>query len=120
MENLYQKIGEERLKQLVERFYDRVFSSPEISHLFQTDKALIMAKQRAFLTQFLGGPALYSQEYGHPRMRMRHLPHRITPEAAQEWLRCMKDAIGTLDLADDLKTALYNCFPALAGHMINS
>lgn len=120
MENLYERIGQERLHELVDRFYDRVFASPLISHLFQTDPQTIKTKQEAFLTQFLGGPAFYTAQFGHPRMRMRHMPHRITPEAAQEWLRCMKDAIATLDLSDDLKTALYNCFPPLAQHMVNS
>lgn len=120
MDNLYDRIGAERLDRLVEGFYDRVFASPVISHLFQTDKNTIKAKQKAFLTQFLGGPQLYSAEFGHPRMRMRHLPHRITPEAAVEWLRCMKEAIGELDLPENLKEALYNCFPPLAKHMVNS
>jgi hemoglobin len=120
MENLYDKIGPERLHELVERFYDRVFGSPVISHLFQTDKLTIKTKQEAFLTQFLGGPQFYTAQFGHPRMRMRHLPHVITQEAAQEWLRCMKEAIQTLDLSDDLKVALFNCFPPLAKHMINA
>jgi len=120
MENLYEKIGEKRINQLIEEFYERVFSSPQISHLFQTDKELIKSKQKAFLTQFLGGPQLYTETYGHPRMRARHLPHAITTDAAQEWLRCMKAAIETLDMPDNLKVALYNCFPPLAGHMINS
>jgi hemoglobin len=120
MENLYDRIGSERLHVLVERFYDRVFDSPVISHLFRTDKNTIKTKQEAFLTQFLGGPAFYTAQFGHPRMRIRHMPHAITPEAANEWLRCMKEAIATLDLSEDLKEALYNCFPPLAKHMINS
>jgi hemoglobin len=120
MDNLYDQIGPERLQLLVERFYDRVFSSPLISELFRTDKATIMTKQTAFLTQFLGGPQFYTAQFGHPRMRIRHLPHRITVEASYEWLRCMNEAIATLDLPDDVKTRLYNCFPPLAQHMVNA
>lgn len=120
MESLYDRIGGERLHLMVSRFYELVFSSPVIGPLFQTDKATIKEKQEAFLTQFLGGPQLYTEVYGHPRMRMRHLPHRITPEAGEEWLRCMKAAIDSLDMEDELKTALYNCFPAVAKHMVNS
>lgn len=52
----------------------------------------IMLKQRLFLTQFTGGPALYSQEFGPPAMRGRHLPHEITLKRAQCWLRCMWEA----------------------------
>lgn len=72
-----------------------------------------------FLTQFLGGPQIYNAEFGHPRMRMRHLPHAIDNEAKEEWLRCMKLAIDNSDLEDDLKIALFNCFPQVAAHMVN-
>src|SRR5688572_9076733 len=73
-EALYYRLGEENLKLLVDRFYDLVFTNPQISHLFKTDKEVIKKKQELFLTQFLGGPALYSDQYGHPRLRARHLP----------------------------------------------
>lgn len=73
-----------------------------------------------FLTQFLGGPNLYSQEFGHPKMRMRHLPHEITQEAKEEWLKCMKMAINDLDISEGLKVELFAVFPKLAEHMVNS
>lgn len=120
MENLYSRIGKERLNNIVDAFYELVFASPVISHLFQNDKSEIAAKQKAFLTQFLGGPQLYTEAYGHPRMRMRHLPHEITSEAATEWLKCMKAAIDQQEMEEELKVALYNCFPQIAAHMINS
>ena len=120
MENLYEKIGKEQLHELVVQFYNRVFDSPIIGSLFLTDKQTIMTKQEAFLTQFLGGPEFYTSQFGKPRMRQRHLPHAITQEASEEWLRCMKEAIGTLTIEDSLTVALYNCLPALARHMVNS
>jgi hemoglobin len=104
---------------LIEIFYDLVFSSEKIGPLFQNDKEEIKEKQFQFLTQFLGGPQLYSMQHGHPKMRMRHLPHAITDEAKEEWLRCMKQAIDTLELSDELKITLYNCFPPVAQHMVN-
>ena len=119
MNTLYSKIGPEELKKIVDRFYDLVFHESSISHLFQTDRDLIKKKQYMFLTQFLGGPQIYSAEYGHPRMRMRHLPHAIDDAAKTEWLRCMKQAISESSLSDDLKDALYNCFPQVAQHMVN-
>lgn len=120
MKTIYEQLGDERLVELVHEFYDRVFASEKIRPLFQTDPDEIRRKQLLFLTQFLGGPALYSTEYGHPRMRARHLPHQITQEAREEWLRCMKEAIGTLEVDQQLKEELYNCFPQLARHMVNS
>ncbi len=120
MESLYHQIGASNLQKLVDEFYERVFDSASIKHLFQTDKETIKRKQLYFLTQFLGGPQLYTENYGHPRMRMRHLPHEITQESKIEWLRCMKEAIATLDVTDQLKTSLYACFPQVAEHMVNS
>lgn len=119
METLYSKLGPDMIRMLVDRFYESVFASPIIGHLFQTDKRVVKSKQYMFLTQFLGGPTLYSQQYGHPKMRMRHLPHAITNEAKEEWLRCMKDAIETLPIEAELKTALFNVFPQIAQHMVN-
>lgn len=119
MNTLYSKIGPEELKKIVDRFYDLVFHESSIAHLFQTDRDLIKKKQYMFLTQFLGGPQIYSAEFGHPRMRMRHLPHAIDDAAKKEWLRCMKQAIGESSLSEDLQDALYNCFPQVAQHMVN-
>ena len=120
MQTLYTKIGPEKLKAIVDRFYDRVFEKSKISHLFKTDKSVIRDKQYQFLTQFLGGPQLYSETYGHPRMRMRHAPHVIDNAAKEEWLRCMRIAIDEIIDDSDLADALYNCFPQVASHMVNS
>lgn len=120
MQTLYQKIGPENLQKLVDVFYEQVYASEKIAHLFTNDVNEIKQKQYMFLTQFLGGPQLYNDHFGHPRMRMRHLPHQITPESKVEWLRCMKYAVSTLEIEQELKEALYNCFPQVAQHMVNS
>lgn len=119
MENLYSKIGPVRLKELVDRFYDLIFNESEISHLFKNDPSEIRDKQYKFLTQFLGGPQLYSNEYGHPKMRMRHLPHAIDEDARIEWLRCMRQAIDDMNFEDDLGDVLFSVFPRVAAHMQN-
>lgn len=119
MENLHTRIGPERLQSIVDRFYDIVFEESTIKHLFATDKSLIREKQYQFLTQFLGGPMLYTEKYGHPKMRMRHIPHAIDEEAKTEWLRCMKMAINEKMDDPELAEALYNCFPLVAQHMVN-
>lgn len=121
LDNIYSKLGEERLTQLLDSFYDKVFTSPLISDLFKNSpKEEIKRKQKLFLTQFLGGPPLYTETIGNPKMRQRHMPHKITNEAKDEWLRCMKEAIQELDWDERNKYALYTCFPKLAGHMVNS
>lgn len=117
---IYEMLGEDNLKTMVDRFYDLVQQNEIISPLFQGDFDSIRQKQFMFLSQFFGGPGLYTQEFGHPKMRMRHLPHQITIEAKDEWLKCMKEAVYSLDIPNNLKDAVYNSFPAVAQHMVNS
>nr|WP_295921509.1 globin [uncultured Dyadobacter sp.] len=123
MENLtlYERIGgDNALKQLTDKFYDLVFEHELISRLFKSDKDLIKEKQRLFLTQFLGGPQLYSDVYGHPMMRARHMPHTITEDDAVAWLQCMAAAVGELPISKELKDELFDRFPRTAFFMVNS
>ena len=121
VKTLYELIGDDRLQELISSFYAKVFESPVLAPLFnKTDAESIKDKQYCFLTQFLGGPPRYIEKYGPPQMRRRHMPHAITNEAKDEWLSLMNASIQGLDLTDNLKTALYNCFPKVAQHMVNS
>ena len=86
----------------------------------QTPKEQIKYKQKLFLTQFLGGPQLYTEQFGPPQMRKRHIPHAITEEAKEEWLKCMRESIAALDWDEYLKENLYEIFPRVAQHMVNS
>jgi hemoglobin len=118
--SLYERLGEENLHKLVDKFYDLVFDDPVIKDLFKSDKEEIKRKQFMFLSQFLGGPPLYSEVHGHPRLRARHLPHVITEEKATAWLKCMHAAIGSLDIAEEMKNELFDRFPKTAFFMVNS
>ncbi|PWH85623.1 globin domain-containing protein [Brumimicrobium oceani] len=118
---LYERLGEHNIKDLVDAFYERVYQHPVLIPLFDEDSIdEIKDKQFRFLTQFLGGPLRYIEKYGPPRMRMRHLPHKIDQNAMIAWLSCMKGAISTLSLSEENATELYNKFPQLAQHMVNS
>jgi hemoglobin len=119
-ETLYDRLGAENLELLVDRFYELVFVHPMIGRLFVTDKDTIKKKQKLFLTQFLGGPSLYSDQYGHPRMRARHMPHAITQDDAIAWLHCMSQAIATLPISEEMKDELFSRFPQTAMFMVNS
>ncbi len=119
-QSIYERLGDDNLQMLVDQFYDRVQKNEIISPLFKGEFDEIKRKQYMFLSQFLGGPSRYSEEFGHPKMRMRHLPHKITEEARDEWLMCMNQAIQTLPIDENFKEVLYQCFPKVANHMVNS
>ena len=116
---MYERLGETNLGLLVDRFYDLVFQHPQIARLFKTDKEEIKEKQRLFLTQFLGGPAVYSERFGHPRLRARHLPHPIAEEDAVAWLSCMSTAITSLPIEEAMKDELFKRFVPTALFMVN-
>ena len=119
---LYEEIGgQETIDQLVNAFYPRVYADKDLSPLFNGDMEEIKRKQRMFLSQFLGGPALYSQEFGPPAMRVRHLPFEITPKRAQCWLNCMKEAFMEVGIYDTpAVNAFYDRLTQVAGIMVNS
>ncbi|WEG13199.1 globin [Pullulanibacillus sp. KACC 23026] len=98
LRTIYEEIGESTISQLVEAFYPKVYSDPELSPLFVGDMDEIKRKQKMFLTQFLGGPPLYSEEFGPPAMKYRHLRFEITPKRAECWLRCMGEAFQEVGL----------------------
>jgi len=120
MESIYHRLGEDNLNQMVDNFYDHVMQDDSINHLFTTDMELVKKKQILFLTGFLGGPSLYVAEYGHPRMRLKHMPHEITEKSAISWLKNMRKAIWELEIDEQLKIDIFNRFPHVAAHMVNS
>lgn len=119
MQTIFERLGEANLALLVHNFYDLVFADPQISRLFKTDKELIKEKQRLFLTQFFGGPQLYSRQYGHPQLRARHLPHPIGDDDAVAWLSCMSRALASLPVEESLKDEIFKKLVPTAMFMVN-
>ena len=92
---IYRALGEEGVFRLLEDFYVELGKS-EARHLFpSTPEGLKSASERsaAFFVQLLGGPPLFIERYGPPRMRMRHFPFEIDEAARGEWLRCFRHVL---------------------------
>ena len=118
---LHDRIGPEHLRALLERFYARVAADALLSPIFPAHLDGTLEKQFAFLSGFLGGPPLYHQTYGHPRLRARHLPFEITPARARAWLACMKAALEeTPEIAREDAAELYAALARVAVQMVNS
>ncbi|BBH24761.1 group 2 truncated hemoglobin YjbI [Paenibacillus baekrokdamisoli] len=118
---IYEAVGEtEGVRRIVEVFYPKVKEHPLLGPLFPEDITPVMDKQALFLSQFFGGPPLYSDQYGHPMMRGRHMPFPITPERAEAWLDCMNRALVDLGMPEELRLFIIERLSAPAHHFINT
>jgi hemoglobin len=117
----YEEIGgEDAVRGLVETFYDRIDAeSPQLRAMLPRDDSGSRQKLFEFLSGWLGGPQLYMERRGHPRMRLRHLPFAIGIAEAEEWLRCMGAAMDDCGIGRPLRTYLDGRFRQMALHMVN-
>ena len=114
--------GDAGVRRLVDRFYDLVDSAPEartIRALHATSLKVSRDKLHLYLTTWTGGPPVYTDRYGHPRLRMRHFPFRIGARERDEWLWCMDRALNEHDMPDELREQLRERLHGLADHMRN-
>ncbi len=112
--------GESEVRRLVEAFYDRIDAeSPTLRAMLPKDDTNSRRKLFEYLSGWLGGPNLYVERRGHPRLRMRHLPFPIGESEAEEWMRCMRLAMADTGLRADVQAYLDSTLARLALHMVN-
>ena len=114
--------GEERVKALTERFYDLMDLEPGYAALRASHGATLdNARQRLFmfLCGWLGGPQYYTEQFGHPRLRARHMPFKIGILERDQWLACMDQAMGETEVDEALRARLRDSFFQTADWMRN-
>ncbi len=104
----YEEIGGDAVvRSLVERFYDLIEEeSPHLRAMLPKDTSTSRQKLYEFLSGWLGGPPLYTERRGHPKLRLRHMPFDIGTPEAEEWMRCMRKAIASIGIEDRLASFL--------------
>ena len=101
--------GSATFERLVARFYATVRTDPVLAPMYpQDDWEGAEDRLRGFLEQYWGGPTTYSQERGHPRLRMRHAPFAIGPVERDAWLAHMRAAVDSLELPADQDATLWS------------
>ena len=119
----YDRIGgEQTVRKLVDRFYDlmdELDEAKEIRQMHAPDLTLARDKLFMFLSGWLGGPPLYIEKYGHPRLRQRHLPFPIGELERDQWMLCMNRAMDDIGIEDALKKELSAAFYKTADFMRN-
>jgi hemoglobin len=120
--SFYEEVGgHDAFVRLVDRFYEGVAQDPVLRPMYPADD-LVGARERLtmFLEQYWGGPTTYSQQRGHPRLRMRHAGFVIGPAARDAWLHHMRDAVDVLDLPPATEGLLWDYLERAAHSLLNS
>jgi hemoglobin len=113
--------GHQTFQRLVARFYRAVADDPVLRPLYpEEDLGPAQERLLLFLEQYWGGPTTYSDQRGHPRLRMRHAPFRVGPAARDAWLRHMRDAVDELALPAEQDATLWQYLERAAFSMVNS
>lgn len=115
--------GETAVRALVDRFYDLMDLEPGFAELRATHgNTLDSAREKLFwfLCGWLGGPAYYEERFGHPRLRMRHMPFSIGILERDQWLACMNQAMAETGVEEALRTRLAQSFFQTADWMRNT
>lgn len=119
--NLYEAMGgRATFEQLVSHFYALVAVDPVLRPMYPDDDFKGAADRLLmFLEQYWGGPKTYSEQRGHPRLRMRHAAFHISEVERDVWLRHMKSAVDELNVNEELKSELWSYLEMAAHSMVN-
>lgn len=105
---------------LVERFYARVSKDIMLRPLYPDDLGPSTVHLALFLAQYWGGPTTYSDQRGHPRLRMRHAPFAVGQRERDHWLAAMSAALDECELEPEVRQRFDDYFTMAADHLINS
>ena len=121
-DSLYDAIGgHETFVRLVDVFYEGVAADPVLKPMYpEEDLGPAKVRLTMFLEQYWGGPTTYSEQRGHPRLRMRHAPFKVNPDARDRWLAHMRAGVDSLDLAPLHEATLWDYLERAAHSLINT
>ncbi|WP_177241971.1 globin [Saccharopolyspora antimicrobica] len=120
--SFYEQVGgEATFHRIVAKFYEEVAKDELLRPLYpEEDLGPAEDRLRLFLMQYWGGPHTYSEQRGHPRLRMRHAPFKIGPAERDAWLRCMRIAVDEVELSQQHRDQLWQYMEMAAESMVNS
>jgi hemoglobin len=117
---IYGIIGEEGFQRLVAGFYRQVPTDEILGPMYpKGDLSAAEARLREFLIQRFGGPHRYSQQRGHPRLRMRHVRFHIDQRARDRWISLMKHSLEQMNFTPQVNETLASFFESSATFLIN-
>jgi hemoglobin len=121
MSSMFERLGGQPFfDALIGRFYDGVAGDPVLRPLYPEDLSEPRAHLATFLGQYWGGPPVYSEQRGHPRLRMRHAPFVITDLERDAWLRHMTAAVEASSMSSEDRAELLDYFRMAADTLVNT
>ncbi len=118
-QTIYDLIGEEKIRLLSKYFYQEVARNEDLKKLYPENLEPAEDHLFLFLLQVFGGPETYSDQRGHPRLRMRHAKWKIDADMRDHWMNAMLVALDQLHVDPKVSKAMMNYFVKAANHMIN-
>lgn len=120
--SFYDEIGGfETFRRIVARFYEGVATDPVLRPMYpEADLAPAEHRFLLFLVQYWGGPTTYSDERGHPRLRMRHAPFAVDLDARDRWLGHFRAALDSVDLTPEQDQRFWDYVTHAANFMVNT
>jgi hemoglobin len=118
-QTIYEILGQDQINQIASDFYKEVALKLHLKSLYPENLAEAEARPALFLIQVFGGPQKYSEQRGHPRLRMRHFKWEINARMRDLWLEAMFTAMDKQSLDPSLKASMSSYFTNIANHMIN-
>jgi len=113
--------GKATFKKLSDEFYRGIETDEVLRPMYpEGDLAPAAERLQLFLEQYWGGPTTYQEQRGHPRLRMRHAPYKINPDARDRWIGHMRAAVDSLDLPPLLAAELWAYLERAAHSMLNT
>ncbi|MGD9989994.1 globin [Pseudonocardia sp.] len=120
-QNFFAEVGPDTIAGIVARFYEQVAEDEMLRAMYpEEDLGPAEVRFRMFLEQYWGGPRTYSDQRGHPRLRMRHAPFRIGPLQRDAWLRCMRVAVEESSMDDAHREQFWTYITYAAESMVNA
>lgn len=113
--------GHETFKKMIHVFYQGIAADPVLRAMYaEEDLGPAEHRMLMFIEQYWGGPRTYLEERGHPRLRMRHVPFAVTPEARDRWLAAMRKGVDAVELSPLHEATLWDYMERAAASLVNS
>ncbi len=120
--SFYEQVGgRETFQRIVDAFYREVALDDVLKPMYpEEDLGPAAERLLLFLEQYWGGPTTYGETRGHPRLRMRHMPFKVNPDARDRWLSCMRIAVDEAELSPMHRETLWDYLDRAAHAMVNT